>query len=68
MSSIYCFQATKKKRHDTCPPCFTLSKVDPSKIGGLHYELHIKPNKLIELCTINYCTVGGLVNSAEGIF
>jgi len=62
------FPSYKKIKHDTCPPCFTLSKVDPSKIGGLHYELHSKPNMLIELCTINYCIVDGLVNSAKGIF
>jgi hypothetical protein len=51
-----------------CPPCFTLSKIDPYKIGGLHYELHLKPNLLIELCVNNYCTNDGLVNNAEGYF
>jgi hypothetical protein len=39
----------KDIRHDMCPPCFTLSKVDLSKIDWLHYELHFKPNMLIEI-------------------
>jgi hypothetical protein len=37
---IYHFQA-KDIKYDTCPPCLILSKIDPSKIGGLHYELHL---------------------------
>ncbi len=64
---IYRFQA-KDIKHDMCPPCFTLSKINPSKIGGLHYELHLKPNLLTELCVINYCTNDGLVNGAKGYF
>jgi hypothetical protein len=51
-----------------CPPFFTLSKVNTSKIGGLLYELHLKPNMLIELCTINFCIVDGLVDNVEGFF
>jgi len=48
MGPIYCFQV-KDIRHDMCRPCFTLYKIDPSKTSGLHYELHFKPNMLIEL-------------------
>jgi hypothetical protein len=51
-----------------CPPCFTLSKVNLSKIARLHYELHLKPNMLIKLCARNYCIEDGLVNDVEGIF
>jgi hypothetical protein len=51
-----------------CPPCFTLSKVNLSKTIGLHYELCLKPNMIIKLCAINYCTEDGLVNGDEGIF
>jgi hypothetical protein len=46
----------------------TLSKIDPSKIVGLHYELHLKPNMLIKLCIRKYCIEDGLVNGVERIF
>ncbi len=51
-----------------CPPCFTLSKMNPSKTIGLHYELCLKPNMLIKLYARNYCIEDGLVNGAEGSF
>lgn len=44
----------------------------PSQIVGLHYELLIKWNMLIELCVRNHITsyglVDGLVNGANEIF
>ncbi len=48
-----------------CPPNFTLFKIDPSKFDGLHNELCLKQNMLIELCACNYCTNDGLVNGDE---
>jgi hypothetical protein len=51
-----------------CPPNFTLSKIDSSKTGGLHYELHWNPNMLIELCASNYCTNDELVHGVQGFF
>ncbi len=47
---------------------FTLFKMDPSKFDGLHNELHLKQNMLIELCACNYCTNDGFVNGDEGFF
>ncbi len=44
-----------------CPPNFTLLKVYPLKIDGLHNELHLKQNMLIELCACNYSTMMGLL-------
>jgi hypothetical protein len=44
------------------------SKIYLSKIGGLHYEFHLKPNMLIELCVDNYCTNDGFVNDVKGFF
>jgi hypothetical protein len=49
-----------------CPPNFALSKTDPLKNSGLHYELHLKPNMLIKLCAGKYYTNDGLVNGAKG--
>jgi len=46
MVLIYYFQA-KDIRHMNLP-CFTLSKINPSKIGGLDYEIHLNPNMLIK--------------------
>ncbi len=64
------FIASQEKniKHDMCPPCFTLFKIDPSKNSGLQYELHLKPHILIELCASNYCTNDGIVNGVEGFF
>jgi hypothetical protein len=64
---IFYFQA-KYITHDICPPNFTLSKIDPSKIDELHNELHLKQNILIELCACNSCTNVGLANGDEGFF
>jgi hypothetical protein len=61
MGPMYCFQA-KDITHDMCPPCFTVSKIDPSKTSRLHYELHFKPNMLIKLCAINCCIKDEFVN------
>jgi hypothetical protein len=49
-----------------CPPNFTLSKTNPLKTNGLHYEFHLKPNMLIKLCVDNYCTNDGLVYGVKG--
>lgn len=65
MVLIYYFQA-KDIRHMNLP-CFTLSKINPSKIGGLDYEIHLNPNMLIKWCAWNYCIEGGLINAIEGI-
>ncbi len=65
MGLIYYFQA-KDIRHMNLP-CFTLSKINPSKIGGLHYEIHLNPNMLIKWCAWNYCIEDGLINAIEGI-
>ncbi len=64
------FIVSKQKniKHDMCPPCFTLFKIDPSKNSGLQYELHLKPHMLVELCASNYCTNDGHVNGVEGFF
>jgi len=51
-----------------CPPNFTLFKTNPLKIGGLHYEFHLKPNILIELCVGNYCINDRFVNGVERFF
>jgi hypothetical protein len=51
-----------------CPLNLTLSKIDPFKIDGLHNELHLKQNMLIELCACNYSNNDGLANGDEGVF
>jgi ATP-dependent DNA helicase PIF1 len=52
---------------ETCPPSYKLSDKS-SLIGGLHAEIFLKENMLVELCAGNHVTHDGLVNGADGIF
>jgi hypothetical protein len=52
---------------ETCPSHFKLSNL-PSQTTGLHYEILVKKQLLVELCARNYETSNGLVNGANGIF
>jgi hypothetical protein len=51
----------------TCPFHFKLSML-PSHTNGLHHELLLLKNMLIELRVGNYATIDGLVNGANGTF
>jgi hypothetical protein len=37
----------------------------PSQIVGLHFELLLKKNMLVELCAGNYVTLDGLINGVD---
>jgi hypothetical protein len=37
----------------------------PSQIVGLHFELLLKKNMLVELCAGNYVTLDGFINDAD---
>ncbi len=52
---------------ETCPSHFKLSNL-PSQTTGLHYEILVKKQLLVELCARNYETSNGLVNGVNGIF
>jgi hypothetical protein len=52
---------------ETCPPSYKLS--DKANLtGGLHAEILLKKDMLVELCAGNHVTHDGLVNGADGIF
>ncbi len=55
------------KHHDTCPQSFQLQN-DANFTTGLHLEVQVKKNMLVELCARNYATHDGLVNGVDGIF
>jgi hypothetical protein len=40
----------------------------PNEIYGLHYELLLKKNLLVELCVGNYIILNGLINGANKTF
>jgi hypothetical protein len=52
---------------ETCPPLYKLLDVS-SLIGGLHAEICLKQDMLVELCTENHVTNDSLVNGANGLF
>jgi hypothetical protein len=54
------------RHHDTCPQSFQL-QIDANFTIGLHLEVQIKKNMLVELCAGNYATRDGLVNGVDGI-
>ena len=51
----------------TCPPSYKLSDIS-SNTCGLHSEIFLKKDMLVELCAGNHATHDGLVNGADGIF
>jgi hypothetical protein len=55
------------RHHDTRLQSFQLQN-DAKFIVGLHLEVEVKKNTLVELCARNYATHNGLVNGADGIF
>ncbi len=55
------------RHHDTCPQSFQLQN-DANFTLGLHSEVQVKKNMLVELCAWNYATHDGIVNGANGIF
>jgi hypothetical protein len=52
---------------ETCSPSYKLSN-KYSLTGGLHAEIFLKENMLVELCAGNHVTHDGLVNGTDGIF
>jgi hypothetical protein len=52
---------------NTFPTHFKLSQL-PNETSGLHIELLLKKNILIEVFGGNYSTLDGLVNGANGMF
>ncbi len=57
-----------QNRHlDTCLQSFQL-KNDANFIVGLHLEVQVKKNMLVDLCARNYVIHDGLVNDVNGIF
>jgi len=55
------------RHHDTCPQSFQLQN-DANFTLGLHSEVQVKKNMLVELCAWNDATHDGIVNGANGIF
>jgi hypothetical protein len=55
------------RHHDTCPQSFQLQN-DANFIVGLHLEVQVKKNTLVELCARNHATHNGLVNGVDRIF
>jgi hypothetical protein len=57
----------QNRHHDTCLQSFQLQN-DANFIVGLHLEVQVKKNMLVDLCARNYVTHDGLVNGVDGIF
>jgi hypothetical protein len=57
----------QNRHHDTCLQSFQL-KNDANFIVGLHLEVHVKKNMLVDLSVGNYVTHDGLVTGVNGIF
>ncbi len=57
----------QNRHHDTCLQSFQLQN-DANFIVGLHLEVQVKKNMLVDLCAGNYVTHDGLVNGVDGIF
>ncbi len=52
--------------HQSCSPSYKHLN-HSSKIASLHFKIHLKKDKLVELCASNYVTYVGLVNPIDDI-
>ena len=64
--NVYVFYK-EDKHHDLCPKSFQL-RDDLNETAGLHAEIRVKKDMLVELCVGNYATHDALVNNVDGLF